>query len=335
MRLKQLSIVVLLALSLALVSLVAAQSPSVEWTSWNAQITAHANGAPLDIAETQIIKVTDGQLHSGERDYSQQVSIQSVYLAMNGGQPQQLQQGSGPNTYQVSQSSTDVVLDYQLPVAANAGDSFVVQINYTVNPPASGLIDWFVVPGSHGAPVNSSKVTLNFPDGQAPDPSFVRVPQGSGTVTASGSSIVIQSQGALAANQAFEIQVPFGVGVGDPGSSGGVNTNPVQSAPSGTSNDTGGGIGSILSIVCVIGLLILVGGGGLLRNLLGGGGGLGGALGGILNNRPSSGGGIFGGGNSRGGNVSSGRGFRQSSNQNREVPTVDKDKRSGGGASFY
>ncbi|MBI1259783.1 MAG: hypothetical protein GC204_20135, partial [Chloroflexi bacterium] len=240
MRLKRLTGLFLLVLSMMFVSTVGAQSPSVEWKAWNAQITAHANGAPLDIAETQIIQVTDGTVHSGERDFSQQVLIQSVFLAVNGGQPQQLEQGSGPNTYQVSTSSTDVVLDYQLPVAANAGDSFVVQINYTVNPPASGLIDWFIVPGNHGAPVDSSKVTLNFPDGQAPDPSFVRVPQGSGTVTASGSSIVIQSQGALAANQAFEIQVPYGTGVGQAGNSGSntVNTAPVQNAPVNTSNDT-------------------------------------------------------------------------------------------------
>ena len=336
MRLKQLSSVFLLALSLFIVSVAGAQSPSVEWTAWNAQITAHANGAPLDIAETQIIQVTDGQLHSGERDFSRQVNIQSVYLAVNAGQPQQLQQGNGANTYQVTKTSSDVVLDYQLPAPANAGDSFVVQINYTVNPPASGLIDWFVVPGDHSAPVNSSKVTINFPDGGAPDASFVRIPQGNATVTASGSSIVIQSQGALAANQPFEIQIPYGTGVGDAGNSNSssVNTNPVQSVPAGTSSDTSGGLGSnLLSIICVVGLLVVLGGGGLLRNLLSGGSG--GGLGGILGNRPNNGGGgIFGGGNSSGGNISSGRGFRESSNQNREAPTIDNDKRSGGGASF-
>ena len=327
MRLKSLSLLFPVILSLVFVSLVGAQSPSVEWTAWNAQITVHTS-APLDIAETQIIKVTGGQVHSGERDFSQPVSIQGVYLAVNGGQPQQLQQGSGLNSYQVSQTSTDVILDYRLPMVANAGDSFVVQINYTVDLPASGLIDWFVVPGDHGATVDSSKVTVNFPEGTAPDVSFVRVPQGNGTVTTSGSSIVIQSQNPLPANQPFEIQIPFGAGVGDAGSSNTVNTNPVQAAPAGTSNDTGGGLGSILPILCVVGLLVIVGGGGLLRNLLGG------ALGGFLGGNRSSGGGFFGGGNSSGGNVSSGRGFRQSSNQNREVPTVNNDKRSGGGASF-
>ena len=325
-----------------MVTVAGAQSPSVEWTAWNAQITAHTSGAPLDIAETQIIKVTNGTVHSGERDYSQQVNIQSVYLAVNGGQPQQLQEGSGAGTYQVSKSSTDVVLTYTLPTPANAGDSFVLQANYTVNTPASGLIDWFVVPGSHGAPVNSSKVTLNFPDGEAPDTSFVRIPQGAGTVTTSGSSIVVQSQGVIAANQGFEIQVPYGAGVGAPAnnSSSGVVSNPVQTVPTATSNDTSSGLGGILPIICVVGLMVLLGGGGLLRKLLGGGSG-----GGILGGGNSSGGGLFGGGNSRGGglfgggnsnsgSVSSGRGFRQSSNQNRQAPTVDNDKRSGGGASF-
>jgi len=346
MRIKPFTSLCLLVFSLLWVSVAGAQSPSVEWTAWNAQITAHANGAPLDIAETQIIKVTDGQLHSGERDFSQPVSIQAVYLAVNGGQPQQLQQGSGPNSYQVSQTSSDVLLDYTLPATANAGDSFVVQINYTVNPPASGLIDWFVVPGSHPGTVDSSKVTINFPDGAVPDTSFVRVPQGNGTISASGSSIVIQSSGVLAANQPFEIQVPFGAGVGQPANNSGngsaVNSNPAQPAQTGTSNDTSGGLGGILPILCIVGIVVLLGGGSLLRGLLGGilgGGSRGGGIfgggsggGGIFGNRPSSGGGFFGGNSNN--SLSGGRGFRESSNQNRQAPTVENDKRSGGGASF-
>ncbi len=357
MRLKSLIGFMILALSLSMISTALAQSPSVEWSAWNAQITAHPGSAPLDIAETQIIKVTGGTLHGGTRNFSQPVNIQSVYLALNGSQPTQLSQGSSPGSYSVSSANGDVVVNYELPRAANVGDSFAVQINYTVNPTTAGLIDWNVVPGTHPGPVNSSKVTINFPDGQAPSADFVRVPQGSGTVTASGSSIVVQSQGVIPANQPFEIQLPYGANVGQPanGNSAPVQNAPVQNAPiqnapasgaTGTSNDSGGILGSLLPILCIIGLLVIFGGSSLLRGLLGGvlGGAVGGALGrggnsggGIFGGRGgSSGGGIFGGGSGNsGGSGSSGRGFRQSADQNREVPTINNDKESGGGAGFH
>ena len=349
MRLKSMTSVLLVLLSLTVLSTVNAQSPSVEWTAWNAQITARSGNTPLDIAETQVIKVLSGTLHAGTRNYSQPVQVQGVYLAVNGGQPSQLSRGSRPGTYSVSNSNGQVIVDYQLPQAASAGDSFAVQINFTVDPATANLIDWYVVPGDHGATVRSSKVTLNFPEGQAPSADFVRIPQGNGTVTASGSSIVIQTQGPLPANQPFEIQVPFGAGVGQPGNGNApvqnapVQNAPVQSAPVSPSSDTGGGLGSILPILCVLGLLVLLGGGGLLRGLLGGilGGALGGGNsgGGIFGGRGSSGGGIFGRGGSSSGSSgttgsSGGRGFRQSANQNREVPTIKNDKDSGGGASF-
>jgi hypothetical protein len=332
MRLKWASSLVLLGLILATVGGAAAQGPSVEWQAWNAQITAHANDSQLDVAETQIINVLDGSLSKGERDYTQQVDIQAVYLAMNGGQPRELTPGTGAGTYQVSTGTGDVVLQYQLPTTAEAGDTFAVQINYSVPEPTPGLIDWFAVPGDHGAPVRSSTITINFPDGGAPDASLVRFTEGNGTVTVSGNSIVIQSQGTIQANQAFGVQLPYGAGVGVPGNSN-PNNNPVQPVPTGGTSNDSGGLGSIIPLLCILGVIILFGGGSLLRGLLGGLGG----------NR--SGGGIFGGGGTptnnnplggvgSGNTPTSGRGFRESPNQNREVPTINSDKRRGGGASF-
>jgi len=185
---------------------------------------------------------------------------------MNGSQPVQLSQGSSPGSYAVSNSNGDIVVDYELPQAASSGQSFAVQINYTVSPVTANLIDWNVVPGTHPGQVDSSKVTINFPDGQAPSADFVRVTQGSGSTTVSGSSIVIQSTGVIPANQPFEIQLPYGSAVGQPanGNSAPVQNAPVQNAPiqnapstgaTGTSNDSSGGIlGNILPILCIVGL---------------------------------------------------------------------------------
>ena len=258
---------------------------------------------------------------------------------MNGSQPMELSTGDGAGEFQVFEDSEGVVLEYQLPEPAQAGDSFVVQINYAAEVATAGLIDWYVVPGDHGAPVNSSTVTINFPEGEAPDPSFVRLVESTGTVSVAGSSIVIQSDGVIPANQAFGIQVPFGSGVGAPANNPGSNpaqqpAQPAQPVPTGGQSDDGGGLGSLLPILCILGVVLLLGGGNMLRGLLGGLGGniLGGGgttgrsnpLGGI--GRGSSG--------SSGGTSSGGRGFRPSSNQNRSAPTVKSDKRRGGGASF-
>ncbi len=316
---------IFLAILFAMLNVVGAQSPTIEWKAWNAQITAYSDSSQLSIAETQIIDVTDGQIHAGERDYSQPVDIQNVYLAFNGGSPVELSEGNGPGTYQLTNTSDGVLLDYQLPNTANAGDSFAVQINYTVASATSGLIDWFVVPLAHDFPVQSSTLTINFPDGQMPSTDFVRLSQGNAMVSTSGNSIIVQSQGVIPANQSFEVQLPYGAGVGEPGTSGNT-TNPVQTVPVGTSTDSSGGLGSILPILCVIGAVLLLGGRSLLGGLLGGLGGslLGGRSGGSSRNPTSS---PFGGNSPT-------RGFRDSPNQNREIPPVQGDKRSGGGAQF-
>ncbi|MHB8629294.1 MAG: DUF2207 domain-containing protein [Aggregatilineales bacterium] len=344
MRLKSTFGLMLLGLLLAAVPSAFAQSPSIDWAAWNAQITASANSSQLAIAETQNIKVTGGTLHAGERDFSDAVTIQNVYIALNGQQPQQLSQGSGNSQYQVSNTNGQVVLNYTLPTPANAGDSFVVQINYTVNEAMAGVIDWNVVPGTHSVPIDSSSVTINFPDGQAPNPSLVRIVQGSGNVTTSGNSITVTAQGSIPANQSFEIQLPYGAAASGgnnpvnpvPNNNPGFNNNPI--ANNGAQAQTGFNIPIWLICVggCVLGvialLLMLRGGTGLLGGLVGG---LLGGAGSSLNrggpiNRGGGGGGFFGGS----GGSPGGTGFRDSANQNREVPNVSNDKKSGGGGSF-
>src|SRR5262249_32937571 len=138
-----------LFLALCLVTVAGAQGPSAEWTAWNTQITAHNNSSQLDVAETQIVNVTSGPLQGGERTYTQPVNIQAVYVAMNGGQPQQMTQGNGPGTYQVNSTSDTTVLDYTLPTTANSGDNFTIQTNFTTTTTTPGLIDWYAVPVDH------------------------------------------------------------------------------------------------------------------------------------------------------------------------------------------
>jgi len=277
----------------------------------------------------------------------------------NGQQPQQLQQSSNgqPGTYTLTTNGNNPTLQYVLPNPAGQGNTFLVQINYTAQSPTTGMVDWPVIPADHPFPVRSSTITLNFPSGQAPDPSLVRA--GNAQVTANGNQIVIRSNGVIPAQQAFGIQVPFGAGVGAAGNSGNTNngnTNPNYNPNNDPNNpnfgnqpvpadpNAGGGInlpggGTLLMILCVVGFLLLVGGGSILRGLLGGilGGGLNRGVGGGINPL----GGLFGGGQNQGptnqgpfNQGSVGRGFRQSSNQDRNIGNVGNDKDGGGGASF-
>lgn len=340
MRLKLLGVLVLAATILLLpTAATMAQGITVEAASWNAQITAHNNSNQLDVQETQNINVTGGTLHGLTRDYTVPVNISSVAVAVNGGQLTPLTAGnsSQPGTYQVSNSANGAKLNYELPKALNAGENFTVQINLTTTTATQGVVDWNVVPGSHPFPVRSSTLTITFPDGQAPNTNLVRVAQGIGNVSISGNTVTVQSQGTIAADQSFEIQSPFGVGVGAPANTGNTNTTTATTPAS----DTGGlalpGIGTLLLILCGVGLLVLIGGGTFLRGALGGllGGFLGGRSGGLFGggqNRGGFGGGPIGGGPTVGG---SGRGFRDSANQNREIGPIGNDKQSGGGESLH
>src|SRR5579859_6319355 len=185
MRLKViLSALIVTVMMAVLPGIVSAQNANFEWAAWDAQITAHANSSQMNVVETQKINVTGGTLSTGQRFYSDPVSIQSMSVAVNGQQPQQLTQGSGTGQYQISQNSNgDTVLNYMLPTPATAGNSFTVQITYTVPESTPGMVDWAVVPGTHSVPITSSTATINFPDGQMPDTSMVHVVQGNGTVT--------------------------------------------------------------------------------------------------------------------------------------------------------
>ncbi len=348
MRVKVTISVLLTTLLLAVLpGLVNAQGATFEWAAWNAQITAHANSSQLDIVETQQVNVTGGTLHAGERDYSQPVNIQNVSVTVNG-QPQQLSQGTGAGQYQITTDANgNTVLNYNLPTPINAGSSFGVQIGYTTTEATAGVIDWAIVPGTHNVPINSSTATINFPDGQMPDPSLVRVVQGNGTATASGNSIVITAQGPIPANQPFEIQLPVNGAVNSGGNPlapvPNPNPNPAPVNPVPANPAPGLDLSSIpMSLICVgaciLGVLLMVfiffGG----SRLLGGGTGLpgalgGGGLGGGRFGGGSGGGGFFGGSGPAGGG-SPQRGFRDSPNQNREVPRINNDKQSGGGGGF-
>lgn len=345
-------------------SIAQAQSPEFEWTRWDAIINLRTSTDQMEIVETQEFLIEDGTVRFGTRSWIDPVELQAVFYAGASGGTVELEQGSSnaEGTYTVEQNGGETTLQYNLPEAAGAGDSFVIQMNYLATLPAEGLVDWRVIPGEHAAPIRSSTVTLNFPEGEAPDAGLVRVVSGDAQVQSDGDSIIIQSNGEIPIDEMFQIQMPFGAGVGAAGSTGN-NGSAEQQPNSGFGGDTGSsgivpgnervgvtpgadnglGLGidtnTLLMLGCVFGLMLLFGGGGLLRGLGGGLGGLGGLGGG---GGAPRGGGLFPGagrrsnpGSSGGGNSgSTGRGFRSSSRSNRPAPRVRNNKGSGGSAGL-
>jgi len=333
---------------LAVPAVAFAQNTNIQWNRWDAQITAQANNQ-MQVVETQEVAVNSGTVSQGTRYWTTPVNLQQVYVITGNNQnPQPLTQSNSgqPGTYTLTNNGGNPTLTYVLPAPQAAGSTFLVQLSYTAQSPTTGMVDWRVIPADHPFPVQSSTITLHFPNGQAPDPGLVTVNGTNAHVTVNGNDLVIRSQAPIPAGQPLAIQVPFGAGVGAANNSGNNNNNPNlggnNQVPVNPATDTGTAInlpggGTLLLILCVIGFLLLVGGGSILRGILGGL--LGGALGG---NRQQPGGGIFGGGQQpgglggpfQGGDGGVNRGFRQSNNQDRNIGNVGNDKDSGGGASF-
>ena len=344
--------ILLLITALVWTGAAAAQTIDAEWARWDSTLTFQAESEQVEVNEVQEFNIFQGPVRFGVRAWQDPVEILNVFVVAPGQRPVQLEQGNSdePGTYSLERTADETVLQYNLPQPAESGDNFVVQINYVTQANAEGLLDWHIIPADHGFPIQSSTVVLNFVGVTPPDEGLVRVIAGDATMSTSGNQIVLES-GPLAADEAFQIQVPFGEGVG---AAGGSSNQPVQ--PIATSVPSGGvqtvpsqpesdnflniDLSTVLLVLCGIGLLVLFGGGSLLRSLLGGflgGGGVSPGGGGLFPR--SGGGGIFprsGGtsGGSRPVNPSGGstsRGFRPSSRQSRSLPTVRSSKKGTGG----
>jgi hypothetical protein len=204
----------------------------------------------------------------------------------------------------------------------DSGETFVVQINYTAHVTTAGLVDWKVIPGEHAAPIDSSTVTIHFPEGTAPSQGLVRIVSGSGDVEQTGSGFVIHSKGSIPANEIFAIQAPFGEEVGAAGAPAG-DAPPNNLAPRQQEPSSGFQLSNtcVLGLVCGIMLVLLLGGGGLLRNL-------------VPTINPGTGRPLYPGEGDAPGAIPRSRGFMRSPNQRRRLPGIRGRKDSGGSSGL-
>ncbi|MBK8026728.1 MAG: hypothetical protein IPK19_36430 [Chloroflexi bacterium] len=334
-----------------------AQDVSFYWENWNASINVSEAEQTLSIAESQTFVLQSGTIRRGSRAWLDPVTINTVYVNMPDGELVELERSSGgetPGTYEVSTAGDEITLRYYFPEPVNGGDSFLVQINYTVPLLTENLVDWYVIPENHAAPINSSVVQINFLDADAPPEGLARVVSNNATVRVQAQTVSIMTPNALDVDEPLYVQMPFGAGAGAASNnqSGGVAAQATvaprpTSVPATPTNqpEQGGLFGfsldSLLPILCIIIVVAIVLGGrgssgclGMLLSLfLGGrGGGIGGSGGGIFPGGGSGSGrtrtpsGPFGGG-------SSGGGFRRSGNQGRSAPTV-RNRKGGGSAGL-
>lgn len=315
----------------------AQDGPEVIWVRWDGELTVDGN--EVTVSEVHEVEITDGVLRFGTRGWPEAVDITGVQLSVDGGAPQSLRAGrsDAAGTYTITQQGGEYLLRYNMPSALEQGQSFIVQLDYSRPLTVDGVVDWTVVPSDHPFPIESSSVVLNFPEGQAPDASLVRVTSGEATVFQEENRVIVESNGTIEAGQALALQIPFGVGVGQAGDSGSGSSgvpDPVQPLPpANEAPSSGGGLdfGGVLTLVCLMGVLLLFGGGNLLRGLLGG---LGGATTGRTGNspiRPTGGTGFF----PPQGPTTSNRGFRRSTDQGRSVPTIRGKKDNDGGSANF
>src|SRR5207248_1704627 len=94
-----------------------AQSASVEFNRWDAQITMQANSDQMQVAETQEVHVTGGSISHGTRTWTSAIQLQSVYLISgSNSNPRELTQNANgqPGTYNITQSGSATTLTYAL-----------------------------------------------------------------------------------------------------------------------------------------------------------------------------------------------------------------------------
>lgn len=362
------SLIGLFCFSIAAVSAQDSAPIVFHWESWDTTINVSASDQWLAITEAQRFAIESGSVRRGSRSWFDPVTVGGVTLTTPEGEQVELtaaSDGEAANTYTIEKSDDETTLRYYFPTPVAAGDSFLVQINYTVPVTTRNLVDWYAVPDTHGAPINASTVQVNFIDTDPPDSGLIRVLSDNGTTTVRDRKVTIRASGALEPDEPLYIQMPFGTGVSaslGAESSGGVVAAPTSSsatsyrpAPQTNAQDELS-LDNLVPFLCIFGVIVLIAASGWLNRIFGGEGGglLGGGFGGGDGNdltgydgsegdegggsgggsRGGSGGGFFGGfgGGSSGyrSNRSFGSGFSSSRSNSFRSSSFGSSRSSGG-----
>lgn len=217
---------VLAVLSLSLVPTAAAQTKTLRWHRWDADIQINTDGT-FDVQEVYEIEFIGGDFTFGYRNITidQFENIRDIQVR-EGGVAYTENQSESPNTFYWTKNSSEYVINWFYPATRDQTRTFTVE--YTVeggliigdNDPETGgdRFFWKAVGGDHAFPIESSTVMVHLPQGATVNTGGSRAPASFGPSSRSQSiagdqrSVTYIAQN-IPANQWFEVGVNFTHGV--------------------------------------------------------------------------------------------------------------------------
>lgn len=225
------SVMVALAVSFLPAGQAQAQSKSLRWLRWDADITINSDGT-FQVVETQEVQFIGGPFTFGYRNIpmAQVESITDVRVREGDTQYAQ-QSGEAPNTFYTEFSGGDLVINWFYPPTQD--QTRIWNIEYTVNGGVPIFDDgdrlfWKAIPPDHDWVIESSTVTVHLPPGATVDTNTATAICGDppdapisvcGTaayqpqVSEDGTQVTFLSNGPVYAGDEFEVGVlwPHGI----------------------------------------------------------------------------------------------------------------------------
>lgn len=201
--------------ALVFVSPALAQDKTLAWHRWDANIQINADGT-FDVQEVYEIEFLEGEFTFGYRNIPiDQFSRIDGVIVREGHAVYSESRSEQSNTFYVTQSGSEYVINWFYPPTRDASRTFIVE--YTVH---EGLIIdqevgdrffWKAVGPDHAFPIGSSTVTVHMPPGAVVDtgvePAIFGV-DGTYEIADDGESVVFRAQN-IAPNREFEVGVRF------------------------------------------------------------------------------------------------------------------------------
>ncbi len=210
-----LSTLIGLGLILTIVSVAGAQDKTLNWRRWDADIQINSDGT-FDVEETYEIQFIGGDFTFGYRNILFDQFERLENFGVREGDIRYTESYSEePNTFYVTQSGDEYVINWFYPPTRDATRTFTIE--YTV---VGGLIIdesvgdrffWKAVGADHAYPIASSTVTVRLPPGATVDPTLEPAYFGVDAtyqISSDRTVVTFQAQN-IPANQYFEVGVRF------------------------------------------------------------------------------------------------------------------------------
>lgn len=210
------TLLAVVCLTLLIAPTALAQSKSLDWHRWDAEIEINADGT-FDVREVYEIEFIGGPYTFGYRNIlkDQFEGLENVSVSEDGATYAQAY-GEQPHTFYVQENPDEYLVQWFFPPTENATRTFVVE--YTVrggliiNEEVGDRFFWKAVGADHAFPIESSTVTVRMPPGATVDtsiePATFGVANARYEVSDDGRVVTFFATD-IPANQEFEVGVRF------------------------------------------------------------------------------------------------------------------------------